>query len=146
MSKLTAAAHMEPVVSRRKLLLGLASASAAAIAAPGSAEPAILENPELIRLGDVLHSVASDYKAASEAREIIVREWGARWPLAPEALLYRRSWDRHAHESTIDGNPIVRNGEKDPFCVMSVEHIVSESLGSSRRRPGMMRRAPPSRL
>ncbi|MDX0911941.1 hypothetical protein GOL41_17395 [Sinorhizobium medicae] len=126
MSELTAAAQMESAVTRRKLLLGLASASAAAIAAPGAAEPAVLENPELIRLGDLLHTVASDYKAASEARENIAREWGARWPLAPETLLYRRSWDRYAHECTIDGNPLVRNGEKDPFCVMSVEHIVSE--------------------
>jgi len=124
----TAMAAVEPVVSRRKLLLGLAaaSASAAAIAAPSAAESAVLENPELIRLGDMLHAVAAEYKAANEAEKAIIKEWSARWPLAPEPILYRRSWERTAHELTLTGSPLVRPGEKDPFCVMTVERIVSD--------------------
>ncbi|MDW9786816.1 hypothetical protein GOB29_19755 [Sinorhizobium meliloti] len=133
-SNTTAIAAVEPVVSRRKLLLGLAaaSASAAALVAPGAAEPAVLENPELIRLGDELHAVAAEYRAAKQARKALVDEWGTRWPLAPEALLYRRPWDRYAQEVTIDGGPLVRTGEKDPFCVMTVKDIVYEIKDAER--------------
>jgi hypothetical protein len=130
----TAAARTEQVVSRRKLLLGLAaaSASAAVIAASDTAESAIPENPELIRLGDQLHAVAAEYRSAKQACKAIVQEWGKRWPLAPEALLYRRSWDRSAQEVTIDGGRLVRTGEEDSFCVMTVKDIIYDIKDAER--------------
>lgn len=58
-------------LSRRKLLMGLASASAAAASA-GAASQSPAENPELVTLADRLPAVSADYRAAADEISRIV--------------------------------------------------------------------------
>lgn len=101
-----------PSVGRRRLLLGLAAASASAAAIPSAvaleatAEP---ENPELLRLGDQLAAVGEEREAAVDAYWAIVRKWNRRMPRAPEAL-DREYRAEHAWERDIVGTPLLPNG------------------------------------
>ncbi|RLP22910.1 hypothetical protein [Mesorhizobium sp. YM1C-6-2] len=61
---------MSALVDRRRLLLGLAAASAAA-AAPVPAEAGPAENPELIRLGDMLSDAYTRYNNARHAANAV---------------------------------------------------------------------------
>jgi hypothetical protein len=79
---------MNIILNRRRLLSGLAAAStaAAAPAAAMAASGSIAENPELLRLGDDLPALVTEYHEAKSARLAILAEWKPRWPRAPKAL------------------------------------------------------------
>jgi hypothetical protein len=86
-NRVLAAAEGMPEVNRRRLLLGLASASAvAATVSIPEADAAPSENPELVRLGNLLPAAEAEHEAAVEYRWAIDREWSPRWPQSPKAL------------------------------------------------------------
>ncbi|MGZ2458708.1 hypothetical protein [Rhizobium anhuiense] len=85
-----------PSISRRKLLMGAASAAAAAIAPDAHGAVAIqalgisadrTENPELISAYDKFCDACAEMKEAQDALEWLADEWRHQWPLAPEELL-----------------------------------------------------------
>lgn len=79
-----------PAINRRRMLLGLAAASTAAATVAATVPAAALtENPELVRLGDMLPSVEADYASAIAGYRAVVKEWSPRWPELPEALVGR---------------------------------------------------------
>ncbi|WJR67255.1 hypothetical protein QTA58_00330 [Neorhizobium sp. CSC1952] len=126
-----AAAEGLPSIHRRRLLMGLAAASAtaAAMTAPDAAASAVVtsaqENPELVRLGDQWHAMADELVAARAALQQIVNEWSPKWPAAPEALVYN-GWNTDNYERDLQGHA-VQGGS--PYsgsrgrCVRSVEDI-----------------------
>ncbi len=81
------AATASAAVSRRRLLFGLAAAST--VAAMPTAVAAVsnpAEDPELIRLGDMLPGLAAEIVDADRICTTIIDEWGGRWPDAPKAI------------------------------------------------------------
>lgn len=82
-----ATAEGMPALSRRALLLGLATASttAAAVAITATAA-APAENPELVRLGDVLPAVEAEYGRVRDHQDAIKGEWAQQWPTAPKEI------------------------------------------------------------
>ena len=96
-----------PAFNRRRLLLGLASASAsgAAIVAAGvtvgavTADTAhgatVAENPSLLTLGDQLPDAEAEMVAANAALRDVLRRWWGKWPIAPDAIVkpYRDDCD-----------------------------------------------------
>lgn len=113
-----------PAVNRRRLLLGLASASAsgAAIVAAGvtvgavTADTAhgatVAENPSLLTLGDQLPDAEAEMVAANAALRDVLRRWWSKWPVAPDAIVkpYR---DDCALERGLDGSCIGPDGRRD---------------------------------
>ena len=76
------------LVDRRRLLLGLASASALAAApASASAIAAPAENPELVRLGNELPEVSRRFLDAKEAERAACREAAKVWPEPPPEIV-----------------------------------------------------------
>jgi hypothetical protein len=78
-----------PSLNRRRLLIGLAAASTAAAvpaAAIATAPTLPAENPELIRLGDMIATVAAEFHAAAQNEESVFAEWNHRLPRAPHEL------------------------------------------------------------
>lgn len=76
------------LVDRRRLLLGLASASALAAApASASAIAAPAENPELVRLGNELPEVSRRFLDAKEAERAACREAAKIWPAPPQEII-----------------------------------------------------------
>lgn len=96
-------------LTRRRLLAGLAAASTAATIAAvptltaATGVPTLAENPELIRLGDILPGAVAEYHDAENAYRNIVREWGPRVPLAPDAIAYDAGAGSDRWERTIHG-------------------------------------------
>jgi hypothetical protein len=92
-----AAAEGMPDVNRRRLLLGLASASAVAatVSIPQAADAAPIENPVLIRMADELPAIEAECHAADAAIDSVLAQWRPLWPLAPEEIVYR---DKHVGE------------------------------------------------
>lgn len=87
-------------LNRRRLLLGLASASAAgaAVVATGAAvsaaivnatDAATLEGETLLSLGDQLAAAVEDIRAANGAYWSMVDRWEPLWPSAPDAIVER---------------------------------------------------------
>ena len=91
-----------PFLKRRKMLLGLAAASTAAVpvmavaAETATAAPVTLENAELVRLGDKLPRAVKAYYASVRRVYRIVARWQPEWPLAPKEAIDdwsdRRRW------------------------------------------------------
>ncbi len=68
--------------NRRRMLLGLATATAAAATGvTASGAPAQQEAPELIALADQLDGALAAHLAANVKVERIAKEWGAQWPV-----------------------------------------------------------------
>ncbi|MEN3146146.1 hypothetical protein ABCW43_02405 [Neorhizobium sp. IRAMC:178] len=89
---ITIAAALEPTMSRRRLLTGIAAASAsvAVVATPAPAKSAAAstaENPELLQAHAELLAARAEHEQAKTALEWLVDEWRHLWPLAPEDLL-----------------------------------------------------------
>lgn len=101
--------------SRRRMLLGIAAASAAA-AVPAARAGASLENPELVRLAEELPAVEARYIAAREEREDIRRVWSSKWPLAPDEIAEPRRWRGSGYhcERGLEGGALIREGEEHP--------------------------------
>lgn len=83
-----AAAEGLPEINRR-LLLGLAAASTAAATLKVAAEinPASMENPRLIELGNALPALEAACLKARDRVYAIEAAWAPRWPKTPAALL-----------------------------------------------------------
>jgi hypothetical protein len=102
-----------PSLNRRRLLIGLAAASTAAavpvaaIAATAPAQPA--ENPELVRLGDMIPGAVKAYYASVSRMHRIVASTRPVWPMAPKEAV--ADWpDRHAWETNVEGREILPDG------------------------------------
>ncbi|MBM2290817.1 hypothetical protein JQX09_02755 [Sulfitobacter pseudonitzschiae] len=91
--------------NRRRMLLGLATATAAAATGvTASGAPAHQEAPELIALADQLDSRLSAYLAAVAKVERIAKEWGPQWPVPVEEI---QRWTPGSKQYVnILGNPI----------------------------------------
>jgi hypothetical protein len=141
-----------PDVNRRRLLLGLASASAvAATVSIPQADATPLENPELIRLGNELPAFEREHQAATAALASIKAEWRPLWPLAPDAIVCR---DRHYYgdetERGLSGGALTRRGEERPLHIRSEQDLVwwlrqcerdlaSKRVKCEKRRAGLRR-------
>lgn len=81
---------MNILLDRRRLLLGLAAASAAAAApvAVSAAVPSTPENPDLLRLGDMLLAHEAELIAAHDEYEAALATATKHWPLAPDLILW----------------------------------------------------------
>ncbi len=110
-----------PELSRRRLLVGLAAASAGATLAWGAAfatstlPPAPLapvsENPELVRLGDAFPALVAEFFDAAEKRQAIIKKWWSRWPLAPDVLTYEDACNNaNRWERSFTGDAIMPDG------------------------------------
>lgn len=101
-----------PSINRRRLLLGIASASAAgaAIAISSSAVVAASENGNLLRLADELPTMEARYIAARNAKEAAYRSGMKRWPAAPKAL-FQSHYGSRSLERDVAGGAIKRNGD-----------------------------------
>jgi hypothetical protein len=128
---ITVAASMEPAVTRRRMLLGLAAASTAAATAgiPTPAESAeASENSELIRLGDDLPKYIATFEAARIERRKIIAEWEPKWPMAPDIITEIPAFSSPFHcEKEVDmfGRPITRPGEKHTRLISRAWHCES---------------------
>lgn len=82
--------RISAALSRRRVLVGLGAACAAATVAPDAGVASAIENPELIALGDALPSAVKTYIEADTKVAQIVKEWSPQWPEpAPEIIDYR---------------------------------------------------------
>lgn len=80
---------MSFTATRRRLLMGLAAATTAAVSgapAAGATRPA--ETPELVALGDALPPLLDAFTSARAEAERIAAEVAEVWPLAPVEILY----------------------------------------------------------
>lgn len=79
-----------PEINRRRLLLGLASASTAAavgvIPAVAKATAQIAENPRLLELASELPALVAAHNEAQQAQDAVEAKWDAVWPWAPDEL------------------------------------------------------------
>lgn len=102
-------------LNRRRLLLGLASASAAGAAVIASGAvigDTAVDAPEegaLLALGDALAPAAAKMKAANRTYWQVVREWAPKWPLAPDALV-SPYYDSGIEERGLLGGTILPDG------------------------------------
>lgn len=102
-----------PELNRRRLLLGLASASAAgaAVALTGAAVVAAEdEKNTLMRLGDELPALEASYLAALRAKNDAYRRGMQNWPLAPDILVESKHGSRSL-ERDVAGGGIRRPGD-----------------------------------
>jgi len=75
------------ILDRRRLLFGLAAATtAAAVPAIAAGAAPVTEDPELLRLGDILKEIITEHRGSVDAYEAILAEWMPRWPRAPEII------------------------------------------------------------
>ncbi|HEV2898828.1 MAG TPA: hypothetical protein VGX71_13530 [Pseudaminobacter sp.] len=119
------AAEGMPDVNRRRLLLGLASASAvAATVSIPQADATPLENPELIRLGNELPAFEREHQDAAAALKAIKAEWRPLWPLAPEEIVCRTRYYGDEIERGLSGGSLTRRGEERPLRVRSEQELV----------------------
>lgn len=81
-----AAATGLPEINRRRLLVGLAAASAAAATITAEATAAPVENPTLLALIAELPAIAQAYHAAQRDYADMVKQWNAATPWAPDEL------------------------------------------------------------
>lgn len=114
----TANGEAMPSLNRRRLLMGLAAASAAAgvvaiQTGPAEGSPAIpAENANLIRLGDLLPDAERSMLDTETAYWAIARKWESRWPLAPDALDVGY-FDQRREEKGLRGIAILPDGSVD---------------------------------
>jgi hypothetical protein len=131
-----AMAKEQPTVTRRRLLLGIAaaSASAAALTMPNDTHAAAIEeNPELVRLGDELPRIAEDYNSARAAKNAALLAWSSRLPRAPDAITAPGwSWSSDDSERSLDGTPLVRTGESYARRVWSAAALANEAKRGER--------------
>lgn len=117
-----AAAEGMPDVNRRRLLLGLASASAvAATVSIPQADATPLENPELIRLGNELPELERECLEAEASVKSILKEWRPLWPSAPDAIVVR--FGGNNLERGLSGWALTRPGEATPLHVLTAKEF-----------------------
>lgn len=130
-------------LNRRNMLLGMASASAAAasvLAAEPVAASIVPENLELLALGEQLPAVAAEMVASGSHYWAVVSEWGPKLPRPPEALVAGYD-DPHDWERDLIGFGICPDGERytgqasdgRPRTIMTAERLAAD-LRHTRRR------------
>ncbi len=84
--------------TRRHMLLGLAAAATTATATSATGPTTgPKESPELLALADKLEPISQAQRDALAARDVIVKEWGPQWPVAPrEIIWYGAGSKKHA--------------------------------------------------
>lgn len=104
------------LLDRRRLLLGLAAASTAAAAPAVAGVAPVLENPELLRLADLLPAALAERAAATAHKAAVVAEWSPAWPIAPDAICdgYATGFSTIG-ETGLTGAPMLANGERPPL-------------------------------
>lgn len=76
-------------LSRRRVLIGLGAACAAATASTEAGIASVAENTDLTALGDALPDYLKAYRCAADRVDQIVAEWSPQWPKpAPEIIRY----------------------------------------------------------
>jgi hypothetical protein len=119
-----------PSLDRRRLLIGLAAASTAATvsAVPalaaipsgssgqlghliGTSKPPLAENPELIRLGELLPAAEAEFTDAERGYREVVGKWEKRWPLAPDVIV-KPYHDDYSLERGLTGAAINPDGSQ----------------------------------
>lgn len=121
-----AAAEGMPALNRRRLLLGLAAASAAAAAftvAPAAHSATPVENPELVRLGNAFAAIADEYRAARDARIAIIEKWSKVWPLAPDEIISDRQYGNDPIERDLTGSGLHRKGANRPLAIYTCDEL-----------------------
>lgn len=86
------------LLDRRRLLIGLAAASTAAVSPVAAHVAAPVEHPELLALGDKLDAAVAETAAARDHKRAVIARWRGQWPSAPAAVC-----DGHAIHSSHDG-------------------------------------------
>lgn len=101
-----------PSLNRRRLLLGIASASAAgaAIAISSAAVVGATENANLLRLAEELPTLEAKYVTANKAKEAAYRNGMKHWPIAPRVLV-QSNYGSRSLERDIAGAGLKRNGD-----------------------------------
>lgn len=138
MSKNASLAHGEamPSLNRRRMLMGLAAASAAAGVVALQTEPAHgeglaklskapEENPALIRLADDLSAVAAEFDAALVRLRTARAVADAIWPVAEGGVVaegLEPGWD---YERDVAGNAIERPGDTQARRIIKVNLLAS---------------------
>lgn len=92
------------IFDRRRMLLGLAAASAAAAspAAVAASKPAPVEAAELLDLGAKTAFALANYRKARAEREAIVAAWSPKWPQPSACIISHSSAGRRAVD--LEGN------------------------------------------
>lgn len=78
---------LSSALSRRRVLMGLGAACAAATATHEAGATAIAENPRLVALGDAVPTALKAYQDARARVAQIVAEWSPRWPTPDEKIV-----------------------------------------------------------
>lgn len=106
-------------LNRRRLLLGLASATGAAVVASGVAVGAAVvtategkaaEGETLLALADQLADAVAEIKAANAAYWKMVRTWEPKWPSAPDAITLTGGAWTMPEEKGFEGRSIMADG------------------------------------
>ncbi|MUZ72937.1 hypothetical protein GOZ90_09605 [Agrobacterium vitis] len=125
--------------NRRRFVLGLAAASAAAISEPAAAKAA--ENPKLVALADELPAIAQQYNAANLANQEMKIRWRDATPLAPDEISERGLSKPHLCDQAINediecsvlGGYLYREGEQYPRRIKLRQWDIWRELLESRR-------------
>ena len=97
--------------TRRRVLLGIAAASAAAAGTAAKASQSPQELPKLIAMGDALPEIEAIYWRARERTRLVLTAVAPVWPEAPEEI---RMWSGDSKpETDISGAGIERPWSKD---------------------------------
>lgn len=120
------------VFNRRRMLLGLAAATAAAATVPTEASTAPVENPELIDLAAGLPSIVDECLVAVRNQLEIEKKWAAKQPWAPDELTapgyclpYELPRQHGQSELMLLGGYLWRKGEEFPRRIV----VTSSSVG-----------------
>src|SRR5690606_14898402 len=76
----------------------------------------VCENPELIRLGDLLDRVAAEIDAARAHKQAAINQWWTSWPIAPDAICDGYATHNYrAAEKGLTGVEILADGSPVPL-------------------------------
>ncbi|MBT1155711.1 hypothetical protein J1C56_08915 [Aminobacter anthyllidis] len=138
-----AAAEGLPEINRRRLLLGLASASTAAAvgAMPAPAKAAgMAENPRLLELASELPALIAAYNDARQAQDAVEAKWNAVWPWAPDELTVPGTglpWSDTRQpgeaEGRIMGGYLWRKGDEFPRRIVVTTRNLDWDIGHAKR-------------
>lgn len=78
---------LSSALSRRRVLMGLGAACAAATATHEAGAATVAENPRLLALGDALPTTLAAYQGATDKVARTVAEWSPQWPKPDEKIM-----------------------------------------------------------
>lgn len=135
-----AAAEGLPVISRRRMLLGLAAASTAAATVTVASEAAPAENPKLLALAAELPAIAAAFHEVNNEYHASCKEWDARTPWAPDELTAPGTgWPHEVPnqpgetETKAQGGVLWRVGDEFPRRIVVRSWAVGGQISEARR-------------